>query len=108
MDVSIFRESNEAFIKQTVVGGCEHITVVWVATLFFVRNRPRFDMACYEQAVVSNHREWAEWALLQQFLTILLLSVPSSLDICNLFFDLLFCLYCLSLQLALSVGKYSR
>lgn len=93
MNVSVFRKSNEAFIKQTVVGGCEHITVVWVGTLFFVRNRPRFDMACYEQAVVSNHREWAEWALFQQFLTILLLSVPSSLDSFNFFFNLVFSLF---------------
>lgn len=58
----VFRKSNEAPIKQTVVSGSKHIAVVWVNTFFFVCNRPRLDMARYKQTVVSNHSEWAEWA----------------------------------------------
>lgn len=90
MYMSIFCESNENLVKETVISRCKHIAVIGVNTFVFICSRPRFYMTRYQQTVIRNHGKWAKWALLQQLLTIFLLSVSSSLDALNLFFDLVF------------------
>ena len=80
MYMSIFCESNETLVKKTVISRCKHIAIIGVSTFVFVCDCPRLYMACYEQTIVCHHGKWTIRALLQQLLTVFLLSLTPSSD----------------------------